>query len=125
MTWGVLLVLFAGGVVIGVCSLLVHRHAWWLNGVPLPWGLVLSLATDYLCVRAAAVVRGLAGAASLAAGWVAVLLGTLAGRPEGDYLIAADLRGYGYLLGGAAVVGLALVRTVLVSGPNSDFRLRR
>jgi hypothetical protein len=47
-------------------------------------------------------------AASYVAGWLVVLAVVVAGRPEGDYLLAADLPGYA-LLGSAlllAVVGL-------------------
>jgi hypothetical protein len=48
-------------------------------------------------------------AASYAGGWLVVLFLVVAGRPEGDYAVTADLRGYALMGVGLALVPFGLV----------------
>jgi hypothetical protein len=95
--------LLLGGAV-AVASLAVHRDL--LGGVPA--GLVLVAATS---VYVAWVLRRFTAtgrpAASYCLGWLLVLTYVLVGRPEGDFVIAADLEGY-------ALIGVGLVLVVLL-----------
>ena len=111
------------GAVICLATLVAHRHVWSLFGVDLPWGLVLSLGTTYLIIRAAALLDGPAGALCVALAWVAVLLYLFGGRAEGDYLFASDWLGYSVLIGGLLAVGAGVV--VSVSGPRAATRTSR
>ena len=80
----------------------VHRSAF-------PLGLLLAAATTYAVpwwlLRSSAPRT----ATSYAVGWLVVLGVVVAGRPEGDFAIAQDLRGRSLLL----VVGLGLVAVAL------------
>lgn len=95
--------LVLGGAV-AVASLAVHRDL--LGGFPA--GLVLVAATS---VYVAWVLRRFTAtgrpAASYCLGWLLVLTYVLVGRPEGDFVIAADLEGY-------ALIGVGLVLVVLL-----------
>ncbi len=95
------------GACVGVLALLVHR----LGGTTLPWGLLLAAAVS-VAVSAAAAVLGDGGLLPVAygLGWGVAVLTALAGRPEGDYLVAADWRGWVLLVG---VTGAVVVTTVL------------
>lgn len=107
-----------GGAVAAVCALVGYRHAWVVRGLLVPWGLVLVLAAAHLGTVAAAVVeRARSGAVAFGAGWLVVVLVGLTGRPEGDYLVAADGRGYTLLLGEVAAVALGIARA---QGPSAD-----
>ncbi len=83
----------------GVVSRLIYRT----DQFSVPWGLALGVAASASIVLIARILsRGLGFAA--AGGWI---IGTgllLAGRPEGDYLLAQDGLGLGYLLASVAVV---------------------
>jgi hypothetical protein len=95
------------GAAVAVASLAVHRDV--LAGFPA--GLVFVAVVS---VYVALVLRHLAApgrtAASYCLGWLAVLSYALLGRPEGDYLVAADLEGYGLI-----VIGLVIVLVLLSS----------
>lgn len=99
------------GAVLGLASLLVHREALRVAGVPLPWGLLLGLATTYAVITAlAATPAGLRGSAGCGIGWFLLVLATQRSRPEGDFLVAGDWLGTSFVLGGMAVVAVAVVR---------------
>jgi hypothetical protein len=103
---------YAGSLLVGAavaaCSVAVYRDV--VAGVP--FGLVLAVlttfATAWLLRRPPAPARA---TSAYALGWLVLFGGVVAGRPEGDFAIAADL--LGYLRMGAAlvlvVVGLASV----------------
>jgi len=90
----------------------VHRHVERQLLVDLPWGLALALVTLFAVVRAAGEVSGVHGLAASAGGWVLIALLVQSPRPEGDFLLAGDALGYGFLLGGMAVLGVAVVTGV-------------
>jgi hypothetical protein len=98
-----LVALLLGGVV-AVSAVAVHRQV--ADG--LPWGVVLavvaSVAVGWGARRVWPARPTLASAYGL--GWLVVFGLALVGRPEGDYAIAADARGY--LLIGAALVMVAV-----------------
>ena len=103
---------FVAGVFVGFCSLVTHRHGWPVAGVGVPWGLMLCLATGYAAGRAAGLLAGTAGAVAFGLGWLAVVAVGFPPRPEGDYLVAGDLRGLGFAVGGTVMVAAAVVRSV-------------
>lgn len=108
-----------GGALLCLASLVAYRNAWRLSEVELPWGLVLALAATYLGVRACALLdRTPAGAMCCAVGWAGVLTYLYGGRAEGDYLIAADWRGYVMLIGGLVAAGAGVL--VSMGGPQAD-----
>ena len=91
---------------VALLGLLVHRDATRLASIGVPWGVALSLLTSFAVVCAAGALSGAPAAACAAAGWVGCLLFALQGRPEGDYLLAADAVGQGFVWGGLATVGV-------------------
>ena len=105
----IVVVVLAAGV--GVLSTVVSRLAWrpWAY-LTVPWGLALgTLASAGIVVLAGGIARPLAFLA--AAGWVAGVGLVVAGRPEGDFVLAQDWLGIGYLaVATAAVLGSALRR---------------
>ena len=90
----VALLLLVVGVVVGAAATLVHG---------LQLGLVLALVATVATVLA--LPPGWWARLPFAAGWLAVVLYLANPRPEGDYLVAADTRGY--LLLGTGMVALA------------------
>jgi len=92
------------GVAVGVASLAVHRDE--LGGFPA--GLLLVAVTSvfvgWVLRRFSATGRV---AAAYCVGWLAVLTYVLIGRPEGDFVIAADVDGY-------TLIGVGLVVVVLL-----------
>jgi hypothetical protein len=84
------------GACVGLAALAVHRSAF-------PWGLALALATSLAVPWRLLLSRRPRSAAAYAAGWLVVFAVALAGRPEGDFVLATDLEGY-TLIGGALVV---------------------
>jgi hypothetical protein len=92
------------GAATGLAAVIVHRELF-------PGGLLLALVTTFAIVWWLRRSPWAPTAASFAFGWLLVLGVVLAGRPEGDYVIAADLPGYALLAAGLvlAVVGLAAV----------------
>ncbi len=94
------------GAAVGVASVAVHRDL--LAGLPagLVFTAVVTLYVAWVLRRFMTTGRF---AASYSLGWLVVLGYVLLGRPEGDFVLAADLEGYGLI-----AVGLGLV-VVLVS----------
>ncbi len=105
------------GAAASVLGLFAHRVDSPLGGVELPWGLALSLLCVFTLVCAAGALTGASSAACAAGGWVLCLLLALNGRPEGDYLLAADRIGQGYLWGGLATVAVAFVVALRLEPP--------
>jgi hypothetical protein len=97
------------GACVDVLALAIHREVWRPGSLTLPWGLVLGLATSLACGAAAAMLVGRRlGGVSYALGWVAVLFVALQGRPEGDFVVAADPLGWAFLAIGVTSMGLLL-----------------
>lgn len=87
----------AASLLVALLAGLVSRAAWRWSGQLVPWGLVLGVASS---AGAVVLARGVSRAAGFAAaaGWVVGLLLLLAGRPEGDYVVAGDGLGEAFLL---------------------------
>lgn len=104
------------GAAVSVASVTVHRSV--VAGVPL--GVVLALVTSFATAWA---MHDLLTrlASSYAVGWLVPFGLVLAGRAEGDYAVASDLRGY--LLVAAAFV-LVVVGIVSLSPRDSSPRAR-
>lgn len=75
------------GAVLAVAAVVAHE-LWW--GLPLTAASLAALLTW--------VGRGWLTRLPLALGFVAVVLVAVMRRPEGDYLVAASVRGYAFLL---------------------------
>jgi Family of unknown function (DUF6113) len=89
------------GAVVGVLALGVHRD----GGSGRPWGLLLAVAGSAAASVVLSAVSDSRGAVlGYGLGWGAVVLVALAGRPEGDYLVAADVLGWGFVLAGCGAV---------------------
>ena len=101
-----LLRLIAEGTGLALLGVFVHRHAWFVGDVPLPWGAALVVAAVSLRCRVVRAQQGTgSGAAALALSWL--LATSVAGAARsGDTVIAGDALGTGYVLGGALVVGV-------------------
>lgn len=95
-----------GGAGVGVLALLTHR----LGGNTLPWGLVLAAAASVSISWALTVLRaGPTAVVAYGLGWGAAVVVALGGRPEGDYLVAADTLGWGLLIGVTTAVFVVTV----------------
>ncbi|HQR25619.1 MAG TPA: hypothetical protein PLP61_01160 [Nocardioides sp.] len=95
---GLALALLLLGVVTGLATVAVHGSGW---GLAL--GLAATLATTL------ALPRGWWTRLPFVVGWVGFVGFATVPRPEGDYLIAADVPGYTLLATGLVLVVLALV----------------
>lgn len=102
------------GAALAVLASVLHRLVWRSAGLTLPWGLALGVAASVLCGIAAGVLLGRAGTFALAAGWVLALYWLLRGRPEGDYLVAADALGWWFL--GLSVGAMAVLVGASLAG---------
>ena len=92
--------LLAVGAVSGMAAVLVHAR-WW--GVPLVVAAVVATLV--------ALPGGWWSRVAFSAGWVVALGYALVPRPEGDFLLAATLRGY-LLLGTSLVVVVWAIATL-------------
>lgn len=92
------------GLAASVATLAVHRS--------LP-GLVLGVGTAVVSIGAIRRWLPRAGTA-FAAGWLVVLVGAVAGRGEGDYVVSSDLLGWSLVASGLVVLvtGVAWGRPV-------------
>lgn len=100
------------GVLVGLAAVAVHRDA------P-PAGMLLAVVTSLALPWRLRVSRFPRTASTYAGGWLALFAVVVLGRPEGDFALASDVRGYGLMTTGMVlvVVGLVgLVGTVGVAG---------
>jgi hypothetical protein len=93
-------------VVVAIAAVAVHRSVF-------PLGLLLSVVTSYAVPWW--LLRGATPrtAASYVLGWLGAFAFVVAGRPEGDFALAQDLRGLSLM---AAGVGLVVVGAVGLAG---------
>lgn len=90
------------GATVALSSVAVHRSE--LLGVPA--GLLLAVGASGML---ALVLRSIGRVgASYVVGWLVLLGLALTGRPEGDFVVASDLRGYGLMAAGLALVVLGV-----------------
>jgi hypothetical protein len=95
----------AAGTAVGVLGSFVHP----LVRFGVPYGLLLGLVLTATLVGTAGLVTGArSGALAAAGGWLVAVAVLSLQRAEGDLIVPATGLGYGWLLGGTAVVGLAL-----------------
>jgi hypothetical protein len=74
-------------------------------GLRWPVGAAFSVLVLGACAFSAGlVIRSRLGIGMVTIGWVISVLLFTSGRPEGDVIVAADVEGYGYLLGGMFVL---------------------
>ncbi|MFD7433582.1 DUF6113 family protein [Streptomyces sp. NPDC059861] len=105
--------LFVLGLVVGAAGSLVQA-AWF------PGGLLLALVgAAGAFVGGAWLTGGRVGAVAAAAGWMLSVILLTASRPEGDFLFAAGVGSYAYLLGGMAV---AVICATLAPAPRAGGR---
>ena len=90
------------GVLVAVAAVAVHRSAF-------PVGLVLGVVTSYAVPWWLLRSSTPRTAASYALGWLAAFAVVVAGRPEGDFALAQDLRGLALMAAGLGMVVVALV----------------
>ena len=90
------------GVLVAVAAVAVHRSVF-------PLGLLLGVVTSYAVPWW--MLRGAAPrtASAYALGWLAAFAVVVAGRPEGDFALARDLRGLALMVAGVGVVIVGLV----------------
>ncbi|MBB2913485.1 hypothetical protein FHS43_004789 [Streptosporangium becharense] len=112
VTAAVYAVLALLGLLTGVLG--AFQHSWYIRPVPVSALVCVALlfGVSYGAGRA---MRGRGTALAFTVGWALVTMVWIAGRPEGDLVIANDLSGYVYLYGGL----VALVTGVMLS-PQSD-----
>ena len=109
-------VLLALGVLVGALGSFVHAQV--VAGVPV--GLLCAYAlTAAALATAGLATRSRSGPAATAAGWLLSLLLLSAPRPEGDLVVAGDLAGYAWSLGGLVLAALAVAVpwSLLATGP--------
>jgi Family of unknown function (DUF6113) len=94
------------GVLVAIGAVTVHRSAY-------PLGLLLAVATTYAVPWWLLRSPHPRTASSYVLGWLAAFAVVVAGRPEGDYALAQDVRGYALMLAG---LGLVVVGVVAFTG---------
>lgn len=94
------------GVGLALLGLFVHRHTWFIANVTIAWGAALVVAAVALRCRVVRSRQQSGGdAATMALAWL--LVTTVCGALDsGDTVIAGDVLGTGYVLGGALVIGV-------------------
>ncbi len=98
------------GAAVATLALVAHRDALRVGGMLLPWGLVLAVVASVLpSLALVALASGRLAVAGYGAGWCLVVLVLVGGRQEGDYVVAGDARGWGFLV----VASLAVVAVTL------------
>ncbi|MEU9334183.1 DUF6113 family protein [Streptomyces sp. NPDC048290] len=103
--------LFALGLLTGIAGALVEG-AWF------PGGLLLALAGSAGAILGGARATGArGGAVAVAAGWMLCVVLLTTNRPEGDFVFAAGVGSYLFLLGGMAV---AVICATLGPGRQPD-----
>ncbi|MEV5019840.1 DUF6113 family protein [Streptomyces sp. NPDC053780] len=112
-------VLFVLGAVIGVAGALL-QPAWF------PGGLLLALAAEAgLCLGAGRAVGRRGGAVAPAAGWALAVVLLTTSRPEGDFVFAAGVGSYLFLLGGIAVAVMCATLAPVRQPDGDAVRLRK
>jgi hypothetical protein len=90
------------GSVVAVAAVAVHRSAF-------PLGLLLALVTTFAVPWRLLRSTRPRAAASYVVGWLVVLAVVVPGRPEGDYALAGDVRGYALMAAGFVLLLLGIV----------------
>lgn len=90
------------GALVALTAVLVHRTLF-------PLGELLAVATSFAVPWWLLRSRHPRTAGSYVVGWLAVLVVLVAGRPEGDYVVAGDVRGYLLLAAGFAMIVVGIV----------------
>lgn len=89
---------FAVGAITSLAVVALHQSWWWL-----------ALAVAGTCAASLAPPDGAWLRIPFALGWLCVVVAAVLGKPEGDFVLASDPRGYVVLVGGLAVlVGAAV-----------------
>lgn len=105
------------GAVVAVLALAVHRDATRLFDLLVPWGLVLAVLGSVLpSLAITGLGTGRTPVGAYGGGWCLVVLVLLGGREEGDYLVAADGRGWGFLVIASLGVVVVTLRGLLADG---------
>ena len=110
-------VAIVAGVAVSIAAVSTHRSV----VLDLPLGLILGLAATFAAVWAMReVLRRLAS--SFALGWIVAFGFAIVGRPEGDFAVASDLRGYALMAAalGVVAIGVASFPPVHPSSPPGD-----
>jgi hypothetical protein len=98
------------GVVAGACGVVMARATVDVLGVPLPYGLVLALVVAGLLFGQGRRFLGRRGALTCVLGWIIPVGIALWPRPEGDFLVAGDWYGLGFMLVGVILIAWQLLR---------------
>ena len=118
--WRAALVAVAAGLLgaaVAVMALVTHRHAVRVADVLVPWGLALAVLGSVLPSLALhSLGAGRLAVGAYGGGWCLVVLMLLDGRDEGDYLVAADTRGWGFLVVASLAVVAVTLRGLHVAG---------
>jgi hypothetical protein len=95
---------FLVGAAVAVAAVMVHRSV--VLGAPL--GLLIAVAASFVTVWAMRDLLPRLGT-SYAAGWLVIFGFALFGRPEGDYVVATDLRGLAMIIAGFVMLATGVV----------------
>ena len=99
-------------------ALAAHRDAGYVGSVLVPWGLVLAVLASALPSTALVTLgAGRAAVGGYGGGWCLVVLVLVGGRPEGDYVVAGDFRGWGFLVVATLAVVAVTLRGLTAVGP--------
>jgi Family of unknown function (DUF6113) len=100
------------GALVALASVAVHRSAF-------PFGLLLAVVTTYAVPWWLLRSTRPRTAASYVAGWLVLFAGVVTGRPEGDFVMAQDVKGLTLMLAGLGlvVVGVVSLTRTRPSGP--------
>lgn len=100
---------FALGLAAGITGAFLQNVTVHVGPVRLPLGLLLALGgLAGLLVLTGFVTHSRYALLAPAAGWLVPAFAFSVPRPEGDLIVTSSLTGYGFLLGGSIVIGLAL-----------------
>lgn len=107
--WALHLLVGLMGAAVAIAAVAVHRIDVPVLGGSAPVGLLLALSASFAMVWALRLIAEPSRTAtSYALGWLVAFAFLLFGRPEGDYLVAADGVGYTLMVAGLAVVALGI-----------------
>jgi len=103
--WALPGVLLGAGV--GLAGLVVHRHALWVAGWPVPWGALLGVAAP--TVIGLGLRRRTPLLLGYLLGWFLLVMVALATGPGGDFMLLSDVLGWGFLAASLLLMGVVLV----------------